>query len=207
MLFIKQCNALNAILPELFEKTNDYTELLMNVSFTDKDGVVYRLVQDIPEEDFNVEKEGQVEIIGCLYQYYNTEPKQEVFDGLKKNIKITREKIPAATQLFTPHWIVRYIVENSLGRLWLESSRAKAGLSDENLNASHFGWKYYIEEAQQEPEVETRLKEIRAKNIINSPEDITFIDPCMGSGHILIYAFEVLMQIYASEGYAPRDAA
>jgi type II restriction/modification system DNA methylase subunit YeeA len=207
MLFIKQCNALNAILPELFEKTNDYTELLMNVSFTDKDGVVYRLVQDIPEEDFNVKKEGQVEIIGWLYQYYNTEPKQEVFDGLKKNIKITREKIPAATQLFTPHWIVCYMVENSLGRLWLESSRAKAGLSDENLNASHFGWKYYIEEAQQEPEVEAKLKEIRAKNIINSPEDITFIDPCMGSGHILIYAFEVLMQIYASEGYAPRDAA
>ena len=116
MLFIKQCNALNAILPELFERTNDYTELLLNISFTDKEDVVYHLVNDISEEDFS----DAVQIIGWMYQYYNTEPKQEVFDALKKNVKITKEKIPAATQLFTPDWIVRYMVENSLGRLWLE---------------------------------------------------------------------------------------
>ena len=207
MLFIKQCNALNAILPELFEKTNDYTELLMNVSFTDKDGVVYRLVNDIPEDDFNVAKEGQVEIIGWLYQYYNTEPKQAVFDGLKKNIKITKENIPAATQLFTPDWIVRYMVENSLGRLWLERERASSGLSEEYLNASYFGWKYYLEEAEQEPEVEAQLKKIREGYKDIKPEDIKVIDPCMGSGHILVYAFDVLMQIYESWGYSQRDAA
>jgi hypothetical protein len=116
MLFIKQCNKLHEILPELFEKTDDYTELLLNVSFTDKDDVVYHLVHDIDEDDFNVAKEGQVEIIGWMYQYYNTEPKDEVFALLKKNVKITKERIPAATQLFTPDWIVRYMVENSLGR-------------------------------------------------------------------------------------------
>ncbi|MGI6752585.1 MAG: BREX-1 system adenine-specific DNA-methyltransferase PglX [Anaerovoracaceae bacterium] len=198
MLFIKQCNALNDNLPELFEKTNDYTELLLNVSFTDKEGVVYHLVNDIAEDDFNVSKEGQVEIIGWLYQYYNTEPKQEVFDGLKKNKKITKDKIPAATQLFTPHWIVRYMVENSLGRLWIE------GHPNEDLKSN---WKYYLDEAEQEPEVIERLKEIRQANRIESPEEIRLIDPCMGSGHILVYAFDVLMQIYESEGYAPRDAA
>ncbi|NLB77572.1 MAG: BREX-1 system adenine-specific DNA-methyltransferase PglX, partial [Clostridiaceae bacterium] len=207
MLFIKQCNALNAILPELFEKTNDYTELLMNVSFTDKDGVVYRLVNDIPEDDFNVAKEGQVEIIGWLYQYYNTEPKQAVFDGLKKNVKITKENIPAATQLFTPDWIVRYMVENSLGRLWLERERASSGLSDEYLNGSYFGWKYYLEEAEQEPEVKAELVKIREEYKDIKPEDIKVIDPCMGSGHILVYAFDVLMQIYESYGYSQRDAA
>ena len=120
MLFIKQCNALNAVLPNLFEKTNDFTELLLNASFTDQDGVVYHLVHDISEDDFNVSKEGQVEIIGWMYQYYNTEPKNETFALLKKKVKITKERIPSATQLFTPDWIARYMVENSLGRLWLE---------------------------------------------------------------------------------------
>lgn len=198
MLFIKQCNALNAILPELFEKTNDYTELLMNVSFTDKDGVVYRLVHDIPEDDFNVEKEGQVEIIGWLYQYYNTEPKDETFALLKKNVKITKERIPAATQLFTPDWIVRYMVENSLGRLWLE------GHPNDELKAK---WKYYLDEAEQEPEVQAQLIAIREEYKNIKPEDIKVIDPCMGSGHILVYAFDVLMQIYESYGYSQRDAA
>lgn len=206
MLFIKQCNALNAILPELFEKTNDYTELLMNVSFTDKDGVVYRLVNDIREDDFNVEKEGQVEIIGWLYQYYNTEPKDETFALLKKNVKITKERIPAATQLFTPDWIVSYMVENSLGRLWLERERASSGLTDEYLNAAYFGWKYYMEEAPQEPEVEAELAKIREEYKSIKPEDIKVIDPCMGSGHILVYAFDVLMQIYERCGYSQRDA-
>lgn len=198
MLFIKQCNALNAVLPELFEKTNDYTELLMNVSFTDQDGVVFHLVHDIDEDDFNVEKEGQVEIIGWLYQYYNSEPKDEVFALLKKNVKITKERIPAATQLFTPDWIVRYMVENSLGRLWLE------GHTNVSLKAD---WQYYLDEAEQEPEVQKQLDVLREdyKNI--RPEEIKIIDPCMGSGHILVYAFDVLMAIYESVGYSQRDAA
>ena len=198
MLFVKQCNALNAILPELFEKTSDYTELLLNIAYTDKEGVVSHLVNDIAESDFNINQEGQVEIIGWLYQYYNTEPKQEVFDLLKKNVKITKERIPAATQLFTPDWIVRYMVENSLGRLWLERH------PNEELK-SH--WKYYIEEAEQDPAVAEQLSKIRSETHIDSPEDITFIDPCMGSGHILVYAFDVLMQIYESCGYSARDAA
>ncbi|MBU4541189.1 MAG: BREX-1 system adenine-specific DNA-methyltransferase PglX [Firmicutes bacterium] len=198
MLFIKQCNALNAVLPELFEKTNDYTELLMNVSFTDQDGVVFHLVNDIDEDDFNVEKEGQVEIIGWLYQYYNTEPKDEVFALLKKNVKITKERIPAATQLFTPDWIVRYMVENSLGRLWLE------GHPNDSLKAD---WKYYLDEAEQEPEVQKQLDAIREEYKNIRPEDIKIIDPCMGSGHILVYAFDVLMAIYESVGYSQRDAA
>lgn len=207
MVFIKQCNELNEILPELFETTSDYTELLLNINFTDKDGVVYRLVHDILEDDFNVSKEGQVEIIGWLYQYYNTEPKDEAFALLKKNVKITKERIPAATQLFTPDWIVRYMVENSLGRLWLERERASAKLSDKYLNGSYFGWKYFLEEAEQELEVEDQLAKIREEYKTIKLEDIKFIDPCMGSGHILVYAFDVFMQIYESCGYSQRDAA
>ncbi|HQK35971.1 MAG TPA: N-6 DNA methylase, partial [Spirochaetales bacterium] len=153
-----------------------------------------RLVTDIPEEDF----QDAVQIIGWMYQYYNTEPKQAVFDGLKKNIKITKEKIPAATQLFTPDWIVRYMVENSLGRLWLESH------PNDTLKAN---WKYYLDEAEQTPEVAENLRILRSQSPVKSPEDIRLIDPCMGSGHILVYAFDVLMQIYESEGYNPRDAA
>ena len=198
MLFIKQCNKLNEILPELFEKTDDYTELLLTISFTDTDDVVYHLTHDISEDDFNVSKEGQVEIIGWLYQYYNAEPKDEVFALLKKNVKITKERIPAATQLFTPDWIVRYMVENSLGRLWLESH------PNEKLKAN---WKYYLEEAEQTPQVAEKLRVLRAQSPVKSPEDIRLIDPCMGSGHILVYAFDVLMQIYESEGYSARDAA
>lgn len=198
MLFIKQCNALNAILPNLFEKTCDYTELLLNVAFTDKDGIVYHLTHDIPEDDFNVSKEGQVEIIGWLYQYYNTEPKNEVFTLLKKNVKITKERIPAATQLFTPDWIVRYMVENSLGRLWLE------GHPNDTLKSE---WKYYLDEAEQEADVQKQLDAIREEYKTIKPEDIKVIDPCMGSGHILVYAFDVLMQIYQSAGYSQRDAA
>lgn len=195
LLFIKQCNALNEILPALFEKTADYTELLLNISAIDKEGVVYHLVNDISEDDFNVEKGGQVEIIGWLYQYYNTEPKNEAF---AKNGKITKEEIPAVTQLFTPDWIVRYMVENSLGRLWVE------GHPNELLKSK---WKYYLEEAKQEPEVQAKLDETHKEYAKLSPEDIHFIDPCMGSGHILVYAFDVLMQIYESAGYSQRDAA
>ena len=194
-LFIKQCNALNEILPGLFEKTTDYTEVLLNLSVVDQEGVVYKLTHDIPESDFNIEQGGQVEIIGWLYQYYNTEPKAAAF---AKNGKITKEEIPAVTQLFTPDWIVRYMVENSLGRLWVE------GHPDSDLRKN---WKYYLDEAPQEPEVQAKLAEIRKEYAALSPEDLTLIDPCMGSGHILVYAFDVLMQIYESVGYSQRDAA
>ena len=197
MLFIKQCNALNAYLPALFEKTNDYTELLLNLSVIDQDGVVWHLVNDIPEDDFNVERGGQVEIIGWLYQYYNTEPKDAVFKR-PSGQKIKKEEVPAATQLFTPDWIVRYMVENSLGRLWVESH------PDEALKKN---WKYYLEEAEQELQVQERLDEIRKEHSRLNPEDLTCIDPCMGSGHILVYLFDVLMQIYESQGYSQRDAA
>lgn len=195
ILFLKQCNALNEILPALFEKTKNYTELLLSLSVIDQDGVVYHLIHDIPEDDFNIERGGQVEIIGWLYQYYNTEPKATAF---AKNGKITKEEIPAVTQLFTPDWIVRYMVENSLGRLWVE------GHPDCDLKEN---WKYYLEEAQQEPEVQAKLSEIRKEYAALNPEDIKLIDPCMGSGHILVYAFDVLMQIYESAGYSQRDAA
>ena len=195
ILFLKQCNALNEILPALFEKTKNYTELLLSLSVTNQDGVVYHLIHDIPEDDFNIERGGQVEIIGWLYQYYNTEPKAAAF---AKNGKITKEEIPAVTQLFTPDWIVRYMVENSLGRLWVEG-HPDCGLKE--------NWKYYLEEAQQEPEVQAKLAEIRKEYSALNPEDIKLIDPCMGSGHILVYAFDVLMQIYESAGYSQRDAA
>ena len=195
ILFLKQCNVLNEILPALFEKTKNYTELLLSLSVIDQDGVVYHLIHDIPEDDFNIVRGGQVEIIGWLYQYYNTEPKAAAF---AKNGKITKEEIPAVTQLFTPDWIVRYMVENSLGRLWVEG-HPDCGLKE--------NWKYYLEEAQQEPEVQAKLAEIRKEYAALNPEDIKLIDSCMGSGHILVYAFDVLMQIYESAGYSQRDAA
>ena len=195
ILFLKQCNALNAILPALFETTKNYTELLLSLSVIDRDGVVYHLIHDIPEADFNIEQGGQVEIIGWLYQYYNTEPKAAAF---AKNGKITKEEIPAVTQLFTPDWIVRYMVENSLGRLWVEG-HPDCGLKE--------NWKYYLEEAEQEKEVRAKLAEIRREYAALNPEDIKLIDPCMGSGHILVYAFDVLLQIYESAGYSERDAA
>jgi len=197
LLFIKECNALNEYLPELFEKTTDYTELLLNLSVTNPDGVVSHLVHDIPEEDFNVEAGGQVEIIGWLYQYYNTEPKAKVF-ARPSGQKIKKEEIPAATQLFTPDWIVRYMVQNSLGRMWVEGHEADL----EKLN-----WQYYLPEAEQEPEVAEKLAQIREEYKSKNIEDIKFLDPCMGSGHILVYAFEVFMQLYLEQGYDEREAA
>ena len=194
-LFIKQCNALNEILPALFERTHDYTELLLNISVVDRDGIIYRLVNEIAEDDFNVERGGQVEIIGWLYQYYNTEPKSDAF---AKGGKIAKEEVPAVTQLFTPDWIVRYIVENSLGRLWI------SGHQDIELKES---WKYYLGEAEQEINVQQSMNDnLEFFSKIN-PEDIRVIDPCMGSGHILVYVFDVLMQIYQTVGYSQRDAA
>ena len=209
MLFIKQCNKLHNILPELFEKTDDYSELLLTVSFTDSDGVLYHLVHDIEEDDFNVEKEGQVQIIGWLYQFYNIEPKAVVF-GRKGNAKIKKEEIPAATQLFTPDWIVRYMVQNSLGRIFINDkctgiTDEKERINKEKEIAQQMGWQYYLPEAEQTPEVRVQLN---ANHISLSGEltSIKLIDPCMGSGHILVYAFEVLMQIYLECGYTERDA-
>ena len=193
LLFLKQCAALGDCLPRLFEQVDDYMPLLLALSFTDKDGVVCHLVNDIPESDW----QDAVQIVGWLYQYYNTEPKEQVFANLKKNIKISAENIPAATQLFTPDWIVRYMVENSLGRLWSEG----------HPDFDKSNWKYYLDEAPQEPQVAQQLAELRKGYAVLTPEDIKCIDPCMGSGHILAYLFDVLMQIYRSAGYTDRDAA
>lgn len=193
MLFLKECNALNEPLPMLFEKIADYTELLLTLSISDRDGVIWHLVHDIPEDDFR----DQVQIIGWLYQYYNTEPKDKVF-ARKSSEKIKKEDIPAATQLFTPDWIVRYMVENSLGRLWIE------GHPDEALKEQ---WKYYLDEAEQEEPVQKQLNQIYAEHSKLNLEDLTCLDPCCGSGHILVYMFDVLMQIYRSRGYRDRDAA
>ena len=193
LLFLKQCAALGDCLPRLFEQVDDYMPLLLALSFTDKDGVVCHLVNDIPESDW----QDAVQIVGWLYQYYNTEPKEQVFANLKKNIKISAENIPAATQLFTPDWIVRYMVENSLGRLW----------SDGHPDFDKSEWKYYLDEAPQEPQVAQQLAELRKGYAALTPENIKCIDPCMGSGHILAYLFDVLMQIYRSAGYTDRDAA
>ena len=216
-LFLKQCHQLHDILPGLFESDSDYMELLFGISYTNKDDVIYMLVNPetgIPEADFNVSTldeegnpTGQVEIIGWLYQYYNTELKDDTFAKLKKNVKITKERIPAATQLFTPDWIVRYMVENSVGRIWIEHLRAVDPSTDEKAIAERFGWKYYLPEAEQEESVDVKLAEIRTTYKNLKPTDITCIDPCMGSGHILIAMFDVLMDIYESAGYDKREAA
>ncbi|MDF9505345.1 BREX-1 system adenine-specific DNA-methyltransferase PglX [Bacillus cereus] len=189
-ILIKQCNKLGEIMPMMFETIQDYTELLLPDNLLGEGSAVRDLVSMIEEADW---KE-QVEIIGWLYQYYISEKKDEVFADLKKNKKITKENIPAATQLFTPKWIVKYMVENSLGRLWLESH------PNEDLQQQ---WKYYLEEAEQEPDVQEQLEKLRNKEL--SPEDITVLDPCMGSGHILVYAFDVLYSIYQHAGYSERE--
>lgn len=193
-LLLTQCNALNEALPRMFEKMGGYTELLFPNNILKADSVLGCMVTDIPEEDWT----DQVQIIGWLYQYYNSELKDETFALLKKNVKITKERIPSATQLFTPDWIVRYMVENSLGRLWIE------GHPDDELKS---GWKYFLDEAEQEPEVQAQLDKIHAEYATLKPQDIKLIDPCMGSGHILVYAFDVLIQIYKKYGVSERDAA
>ena len=198
-VFFKQCNDLNRILPRLFENLEghgSYSELLVVLSFSDPNGVVYRLVNEVDERWFDIHATGQVQIIGWMYQYYNTDPKEQVFKDLKKNIKISKQNIPAATQLFTPDWIVRYMVENSLGRLWYEG----------HPGFDKSEWKYYLDEAPQKPQVEQQLQEIRAQYAKMEPEQLKVIDPCMGSGHILCYLFDVLMQIYLDNGYSKREA-
>ncbi len=179
-------------MPVMFDKINDYTELLLPDRLLGENSVIRSLVTNIEEEDFK----DQVEIIGWMYQYYISEKKDKVFADLKKNKKITKENIPAATQLFTPDWIVKYMVENSLGRLWLE------GHPDDELKSN---WKYYLEEAEQEAEVQAELDRIKAESKNLSPKEIMVLDPSMGSGHILVYAFDVLYEIYLSAGYSERD--
>ncbi|MBV1819081.1 BREX-1 system adenine-specific DNA-methyltransferase PglX [Anaerosalibacter bizertensis] len=206
-LLIKQCNQLGSIMPTVFEEISDYTELLIpdNLLFGEN-SIVKDLVESIEEYDWKIklnEEESEledekgehgIEIIGWLYQYYILEKKDEVFAGLKKNIKISKENIPAATQLFTPKWIVKYMVENSLGRLWIESH------PDDELKSK---WKYYLEEAEQDEKVKEELEKLKNPDLI--PEDIKILDPAMGSGHILVYAFDVLYDIYLSQGYSERQ--
>lgn len=192
-LVIVQCNALSPILPKMFQRISDYTELLFPDNLLREGSAIEQMISMIPEEDWK----DAVQIIGWLYQYYNSEKKDEVFAALKKNVKITKENIPAATQLFTPDWIVRYMVENSLGRLWVE------GHPNDELRA---GWKYYLDEAEQEPTVQTQLAAIRKEYATITPEQIKCIDPCAGSGHILAYMFDVLVQIYEVYGYTAREA-
>ena len=221
-LLLTQCNALNDPLPRMFEKMGGYTELLLPNNILKQDSVLGHMVADIPEEDWT----DQVQIIGWLYQYYNSELKDDTFALLKKNVKITKERIPSATQLFTPDWIVRYMVENSLGRIYVdkrknegiyadgrgademtwEESEAKR-IANEKYIAEQMGWKYYLPEAEQTEEVRQQLDEIQREYANLDVKDIKVIDPCMGSGHILVYAFDVLMQIYEASGYSQRDAA
>ena len=198
-LLIAQCNALNKILPYMFQKLEDYTELLLPDNLLREGSVIERLVSEIPQEDFidYSEDSSQVEIIGWLYQFYNIVPKKEVESRLENGEKVSKVDLPAKTQLFTPDWIVRYMVENSLGRMWVE------GHPNDELKVN---WKYYLEEAKQEADVEAELVKIRNQYAQLDPKDIKVIDPCMGSGHILVYAFDVLMQIYTNFGYTEKEA-
>ena len=212
-LLIVQCNALNSILPGMFQTIADYTELLLPDNLLREGSVIEQMISQIPEDNW----QDAVQIIGWLYQYYNSEKKDDVFAAIKKNVKITKENIPAATQLFTPDWIVRYMVENSLGRLWVEghpdtktqllpTPEEQAAYTAGSRDPEDTKWHYYLEEAQQEPQVQAQLAEIRKQYADLTPEQIKVIDPCCGSGHILAYLFDVLMQIYENYGYTPRDA-
>ena len=212
-LLIVQCNALNKILPGMFQRLSDYTELLLPDNLLREGSVIQKMIELIPEDDWK----DAVQIIGWLYQYYNSEKKDDVFAALKKNVKITKENIPAATQLFTPDWIVRYMVENSLGRLWLEghpdvksqllpTEEEQSAYAAGNRDPEDTKWHYYLEEAEQEPEVQTQLAEIRKEYAALTPDQLKVIDPCSGSGHILAYMFDVLMKIYESYGYTTREA-
>ena len=212
-LLIVQCNALNSILPGMFQTIADYTELLLPDNLLREGSVIEQMISQIPEDNW----QDAVQIIGWLYQYYNSEKNDDVFAALKKNVKITKENTPAATQLFTPDWIVRYMVENSLGRLWVEghpdakaqllpTPEEQAAYTAGNRDPEDTKWHYYLEEAQQEPQVQAQLSEISKQYADLTPEQIKVIDPCCGSGHILAYLFDVLMQIYENYGYTPRDA-
>lgn len=209
-LLIVQCNALNKILPGMFQKIADYTELLLPDNLLREGSVIQQMIELIPEDDWK----DAVQIIGWLYQFYNIEPKAA---ALSKKSKLNKDEIPAATQLFTPDWIVRYMVENSLGRLWLEghpdvkdrllpTEEEQSAYAAGNRDPEDTKWHYYLEEAEQEPEVQAQLAEIRKEYAALTPDQLKVIDPCSGSGHILAYMFDVLIKIYESYGYTTREA-
>lgn len=187
-LLITQCNALNKILPGMFQRISDYTELLLPDNLLREGSVIQRMIEEIPEDNFDIHSEnGQVEIIGWLYQYYNDEKKNEVININKGTVK--KEDVPAATQLFTTDWVVRYIIDNSVGRYWIER----------NPNSSLKKHLEYL--------VTPKNGEIPHVSETITPQDLTVFDPCMGSAHFLVYAFEVLMKIYVEYGYSEREAA
>ena len=191
-LLIALCNALAEPLPGMFETIREECELLFPDFLLKEDSVLGELARLEPDSW------QEIQVIGWLYQYYITEINAQLYDGDMSKSRIPKELLPAATQIFTPEWVVKYMVENSLGRLWLE------GHPDENLRMK---WRYFMDEAQQTPEVTEKLRAIRAPYAGLQPEQLTVLDPCMGSGHILVYAFDVLMDIYRSVGYTDRDAA
>ena len=185
-VLVKQCEALSKVIPDIFDVRETYLELLLPNNLLSQESVI-RKIELIPEEDFM----NDVEVVGWLYQFYNSVKKDEVFASKKT---ITKDTLPAVTQLFTPDWIVRYMAENSVGRLWLESypnSTLKQSL------------KYYVDDAKQDEETQKKLDEIKYKNV--NPEEIKIIEPCCGSGHILVYVFDLLLNMYLEQGYNKRD--
>lgn len=203
-LLIALCNQLSEKLPRMFEPINDYTELLFPDRILGEESVL-GLLAEAPADSWE-----DIQVIGWLYQYYNTALKDETFELLKKNVKITKERVGAATQLFTPEWIVRYMVENSLGRLYIEGllkgrtfESEKHRIAEEKRLSGELGWAYYLPEAEQTAEVRARLQQIERET---NPEKYTVLDPCMGSGHILVYAFDALMAMYRRAGYTDREA-
>ena len=190
-LLLAQCHALNQVMPLLFEQVSDESELLLPDNLTKTDSLIRDLVSSIPEEDWS-----DVQIIGWLYQFYISEKKDQVIGKVVKS-----EDIPAATQLFTPNWIVKYLVQNSVGRLWMMAH-------PESTLAS--SWEYYIQPAEQTDEVNAQLKQLIDVRISEdgdslNPESITVLDPACGSGHILVEAYDCLKAIYLERGYRSRD--
>ena len=187
-LIITQCNALSSVLPEMFQKIADYSELLFPDNLLREGSVIERMISDIPEKDWNVEKGGQIEIIGWLYQYYISEKHDKVVDPLHGKV-VAKNEIPAATQLFTTDWVVRYIIDNSVGRYWIERN-PNSNLKNE--------LEYFVV---------PKDGVIPTVNEKTTPEQLTVFDPCMGSAHFGVYAFDVLMKIYTEYGYTEREAA
>ena len=201
-ILTSQCNELNKVMPLMFEKIDNYVELLLPDHLLDNDAIISHLVNDISAKDFNItikdddgENASQVEIIGWLYQYYISEKKEDVFAGLKNNTKITKGTLPAATQIFTPDWIVRYMTDNTLGKMWVESRNSSLRKD----------LKYYLEPAEQAEDVKKKLDEINKEYARKNVKEITFIDPCCGSGHILVYAFEIFFKMYQESGYIASE--
>ncbi|MCH3955224.1 MAG: BREX-1 system adenine-specific DNA-methyltransferase PglX [Eubacterium sp.] len=187
-LIITQCNALSSVLPGMFQKIADYTELLFPDNLLREGSVVERMITDIPEKDWNVEEGGQIEIIGWLYQYYMSEKHEKVVNAIGKKT-VEKEDIPAATELFTPDWVVRYIIDNSVGRYWIERN------SNSNLKNV---LEYFV--APKDGNISIVNEKI-------TPEQLTVFDPCMGSAHFGVYTFDVLEKIYTEYGYTEREAA